>query len=407
VSGIEQADLRLGFIPLADCAPIAVAQARGLFAAEGLEVSLSREPSWANIRDKLQAGLIDAAHMLAPMALVSTVGAAGRAVPVLAPLALNSGGSAITVSAPLAAALGEIDARALQDPTAAARALARVVAMRRRRGEPALTFAAVFPYSMHAYELRYWMAAGGVDPDRDVRLVFTPPPRMAARLRSGEVDGFCVGAPWSEVSAAEGAGVILLRAGDLWPTGPDKVLGVLKPWAEARPRTLQALLRALIRAQLWADAPENREALADLLARPDYVDAPPSALARALQRSGVTFQRNAASFPWVSQAAWLLSQMARWGQLPPGVAIQAAARETYRPDLFRPAAEAVGVSAPVVDSKLEGAHDAPWALEGGLGPIAMPADRLFDGPPFDPDAAAAYVDGFEIRKLPAGGQPID
>ena len=389
MSGIEQADVRLGFIPLVDCAPIAVAVERGLFAAEGLQVSLSREPSWANIRDKLQAGLIDGAHMLGPMALASSAGAGGPAAPVVAPLALNSGGSAIAVSMALAAALGEADPRALSDPMAAARALGRVAALRRARRQPPLTFAAVFPFSMHAYELRWWMAEGGVDPDRDVRLVFTPPPRMAARLRSGEVDGFCVGAPWSEVSAAEGAGVILLRAGDLWPTGPDKVLGVLGPWAETRPATLQALLRALVAAQLWADAPENRAALAALLSRPEYVDAPAPVVRRALETSGVSFHRHAAGFPWISHAAWFLAQMRRWGQVPADVDAPAIARTVYRPDLYRTAAAALGVSAPATDLKPEGAHAAAWMAAGTLGPIPMPADRLFDGAIFEARDAQA------------------
>jgi ABC-type nitrate/sulfonate/bicarbonate transport system substrate-binding protein len=401
VSGIEQADLRLGFIPLVDCAPLAAAAELGLFAAEGLQVSLSREPSWANIRDKLQAGLVDAAHMLGPMALAAAAGVGGPAAPVVAPLALNSGGSAVAVSMSLAAGLGEADPRALSDPMAAARALGAVAARRRARGGPPLTFAAVFPFSMHAYELRWWMAEGGVDPDRDVRLVFTPPPRMAARLRSGEVDGFCAGAPWGEVAAAQGSGVVLFRGGELWPTGPDKVLGVLRAWAEARPRTLQALLRALIRAQLWADAPENRAALARLLARPDYVGAPASVIGEALERSGVSFHRAAAGFPWISQGAWFAAQMARWGQLPAGADAQALARAVCRPGLFRSAAAAVGASAPVRDSKPEGAHASAWSLAGTLGDLPMPADRMFDGRVFDPGQAAAYLDGFAIRRLAA------
>lgn len=402
---IEQPEIRLGFIALTDCAPLAVAKARGLFAAEGLTVELSREPSWANIRDKLHAGVIDGAHMLAPMVLASSLGVGGPGAEVIAPLALNSGGSSVAVSMSLAAELREASPGAMDDPAAAAQALGRVVELRRVRNRPSLRFAAVFPHSMHAYVLRYWMAQAGVDPDRDVRLVFTPPARMAARLRSGEVDGICVGAPWGELSAAEGAGAILFRAADFWPTGPDKVLGVLRAWADGRRGTLQALLRALIRAQLWADAPENREALAALLAAPEYVDAPRAVVLQALEGSGLVFSRQTAAFPWLSHAAWFLSQMRRWGQLPGNVDLGAAARAVYRPDLFRRAAGDLGVGAPLADSKPEGLHARPWRIEGTSGPLEMPPDRLFDGHPFDPEGAAAYADGFAIgmTRAPADG----
>ncbi len=320
MSGLSE--LRLGFIPLTDCAPLVAAQALGFFEEEGLAVELAREASWATIRDKVAVGALDGAHMLAPMAL-----AAGGEV--LAPLALNQNGSAVTVSTGLAAAMIE------------AGGLAEVVAARRASGQGPLTFAVVFPYSMHNYLLRDWLAAGGVDPDRDVRIVVIPPPRMVERMRAGEVDGFCVGAPWNAVAEAEGLGRILVTASQLWPGGPDKVLGVAATLAERRPDDLLACLRAMIRGAAWADDPANREDLIAILARPDRVDAPPAAIARALERE-IVFHRDGAGLPRREQGLWIASRMVRWGQLEASADLDALVDRVYRPDLYRAAAEISG-----------------------------------------------------------------
>lgn len=397
---MSASDLRLGFIPLADCAPLAVAEALGFFAAEGLKVELAREVSWANIRDKVQVRLLDAAHMLGPMPLAASLGIGGKRSGMLAPMALNLNGSAITVSKALGAEMRRLDPDGAAKSPRTARSLARVIEQRRAVGAPLLAFAAVFPFSMHAYELRYWLAEAGIDPDRDVRLLFIPPPQMAARLSSRDIDGFCVGAPWNAVAEAEGAGEILIRAREFWPAGPDKVLGVSEAFAERDPEALQALLRALIRAAAWADAPENRPNLAELLSRPEYVGEPAEVLRRSLVESpdALVFHRWAANFPWLSHAAWFLAQMRRWGQIDPATNIAAVSPAIYRPDLYRRAAKAVGVSTPLTDSKLEGAHESPWALEGDAGAIPMPPDRLFDQRAFDAGLTEAYAGGFAIRR---------
>jgi ABC-type nitrate/sulfonate/bicarbonate transport system substrate-binding protein len=369
--------LTLGFIPLTDCAPLVVAKDQGFFADEGLDVTLSREASWATIRDKVAVGALDGAHMLAPMALAATLGAGGDPVAMVAPLALNRNGSAVTVSAALALALRELGGA--KETPVTARALARLIARRREAGAPPLTFAVVFPYSMHNYLLRYWMGAAGIDPDRDVRLVVTPPPRMVEQLKAGAIDGFCVGAPWNAVAVAERVGEVLLRASDFWRAGPDKVFGATQAWAEARPDDLQATLRALLRAGAWADDPANRQALAELLARPEHVGASPDAVAWALNGE-IVFNRDDAAFPWRSHAAWFLSQMTRWGQIG-ARADTRAALQVYRPDLFRVAAAAVGQSAPAADSKIEGPH------------------AFFDGQVFDPDAAADYARHFAVGRV--------
>ena len=378
MSGLSE--LRLGFIPLTDCAPLIAAQAQGFFEDEGLAVELVREASWATVRDKVAVGALDGAHMLAPMALATAAEDPRRAV--LAPLALNRNGSAITVSTALSEALGGVTADLAGSPPSAAR-LQAVIAERRAGGDGPLTFAVVFPYSMHNYLLRYWLAQGGVDPDRDVRLVVIPPPRMVERMRAGEVDGFCVGAPWNAVAELEGVGRILAASSQLWPGGPDKVLGVSGSLAGQKPDELRALLRAIIRGAAWADAPENREAIIAHLAGPGRIEATPMAIARALQHE-LVFHREAAGLPRREHGLWFLSQMIRWGQIDADRDLEAIVDQVYRPDLYRDAALSLG---PV----LEPALVFPDAVE----PVET---RLFDGVTFDPAAARAYAERFAIGR---------
>jgi NitT/TauT family transport system ATP-binding protein/nitrate/nitrite transport system substrate-binding protein len=377
VSGL--ADLTLGFIPLTDCAPLVVAKAQGFFAEEGLEVALSREASWATIRDKVAFGALDGAHMLAPMAL-APMGLEGGSM--LAPLALNQNGSAITVSTRLAAMMSEADPGALAAPLVTAQALATVVALRRGQGAPPLTFAVVFPHSMHNYFLRYWLAQAGIDPDRDVRLVVTPPPRMVEHLRSGEIDGFCVGAPWNAAAVDEGLGESLIKASQFWPGGPDKVFGVTAAWAAGHGDELRAALRALIRASAWADEPGNHAELVALLSRPDHVGVEPEIVARAL-KSEIVFHRDAAGLPRREHALWFLSQMVRWGQVGPDLDLDPIADRVYRPDLFREAALSLG---PVVEPAQVFADAAP-------APSA-----LFDGASFNPADARGYAASFAVGR---------
>ncbi|MDB5451811.1 MAG: thiamine biosynthesis protein, partial [Caulobacteraceae bacterium] len=220
MTALETNDLRLGFIPLNDAAPLIVAKERGFFEGEGLRVDLSREASWANIRDKVAAGILDGGHMLAPMTLAASMGVGGERTPMTVPLSLNLNGSAVTVSTALAAAMRAIDPQGMAAHPRTAAPLARLIAARHAFGERPLIFAVVFPYSMHAYELRYWLAAAGIDPDRDLRLVVAPPQRMAERLAAGEIDGFCVTAPWNALSVSQGVGEIVVYASDIWRMGP-------------------------------------------------------------------------------------------------------------------------------------------------------------------------------------------
>ncbi|MDR7229676.1 NitT/TauT family transport system ATP-binding protein/nitrate/nitrite transport system substrate-binding protein [Caulobacter sp. BE264] len=377
-------DLRLGFIPLTDCAPLAVAKTMGFFAEEGLEVELSREASWATVRDKVAVGALDGAHMLAPMALAANGVAKGAEEGrIIAPLALNRNGSAVTVSSALAEAMRAVAPSALDGPLTMATALAGVAAARRTRGEPPLTFAVVFPASMHNYLLRYWLAEGGIDPDQDVRIVVIPPPRMVEQMRAGAVDGFCVGAPWNAVAEAEGVGRMLITASQFWPSGPDKILGMAAGFAASRPDDLKACLRAVMRAAAWADAPENREALVELLARPEWIGAAPETIARAL-RGEIVFHRDGAGLPRPEHGLWFASQMVRWGQVESGVDLAALVHSVYRPDLYRAAALSLD---PILDPAI--------SFEDAAQPVEA---RLFDRRLFDPAAPAAYAASFAIGR---------
>ncbi len=384
------ADLKLGFIPLTDCAPLVVAKSLGFFAEEGLDVSLSREASWATIRDKVAVGALDGAHMLAPMALAAAAGASGGLTldvgpSLIAPMALNRNGSAITVSKGLAAAMRAADPEAMAGQPASARALAHVIAERAGQGGAPLTFAVVFPYSMHNYELRYWLAQAGIDPDKDVRLVVTPPPRMVEQMRAGDIDGFCVGAPWNAVAEREGLGEIVITASAFWPGGPDKVFGVTEAWAHHYPDELRAALRALIRASAWADEPANRQDLIALLAGPEHVGVSPEVLGRALTDE-IVFHRDGAGVPRREHALWFLSQMVRWGQVSAGADLEAAADAVYRPDMFRAAALSAG-------PMLEPAQ----IFADGPGELAP----LFEGPAFDSRRAGPYAAAFSIGRARA------
>lgn len=311
--------LTLGFIPLTDCAPLVVARAKGFFVAEGLDVGLSREASWATIRDKVAYGALDGAHMLAAMALAATIEATREPEAMVAPMALNRNGAGLTLSRDLAAEIG---------------ATGSIAETLRRRGR-APVFAVVYPYSIHNYLLRNWLAEAGLDPGRDVRVVVTPPQRMVEQLADGRIDGFCAGAPWNTVAVEAGAGEMLATSKGLLPGAPDKVLGFSEAWAMRNPETVARLLRALSRAGEWADAPENRAELIALLAADDAVGAAPSALATALERE-IVFQRDGAGVAGREDGLWLLSQMRRWGQAAADVDAAVADR-VFRTDLLKAA----------------------------------------------------------------------
>ena len=376
--------LRIGFIPLIDAASTIIAADKGFAAAEGLDIELVREVSWSNVRDKLNLGLFDAAHLLAPVAIASSLGLGHIKVPIIAPFSLNLNGNAITVSPALhdeimAALEGEAN-----DPLATAQALSRVVAARRKAAVEPLTFGMTFPYSTHNYQLRFWMAAGGVDPDDDVRLVVLPPPYMVDSLASGQVDGFCVGAPWNAVAIDQRIGRILHFGPDILKRAVEKVLAVRQRWADDHPERLSALIRAHHAAAMFIEDAGNHDEVATILARPDRVNASVETIKAVLAgRLTITsggdvrvspdymlFGRDGVDRPDPSQATWLYAQMVRWGQTTFTSERLAIARATFRPDLYD---AAIGKTAVTVN------------------PVGA-----FKGPAINGDDIAGYLGAFPV-----------
>jgi two-component system, oxyanion-binding sensor len=384
--------LQIGLLRLADIAPLVVAKELGFFAAEGIDATLSVEPSWANIADKLTYGLLDGAVMLPPLAFAVNLGVRGTARPLVVPMSLSIGGNTVTLATGLAQSLSQNAASG--DALATARTLAAHIARRREHETPVL--AVVHAYSTHNLLLRYWLAAGGIDPDRDVKWMVVPPARVVDALRERQITGFCAGAPWGEVAARAGLGVTVATSRSIWSNGPEKVLAVSQSWAEKEPDALQALLRAALRAAQFCDCPENALRVAAILSDDRYLDMDADIILTSLpggardvrkwppSADASTFFANAATFPWRSQALWFLREMARWRYLGPDVDLPAAAAAVYRPDLYARAAAAVGASVPLIDSKPEGSHGAAWMLEARPSPIAMGPDLFCDGAVFDP-----------------------
>ncbi|MGJ0396040.1 MAG: CmpA/NrtA family ABC transporter substrate-binding protein [Methylocystis sp.] len=374
------AQVKIGFIPLVDAAALLIAAHKGFAAAEGLDVELIREVSWANIRDKLAIGRFDAAHLLAPMAVASTLGLGHVRVPLAAPINLAMNGNAVAVSMALhaeLAALGEI-----ADPGETARALANLVARRRAEGREPLTFGMTFPFSMHNYQLRYWMAEGGVDPDEDLRLIALPPPYMVENLARGQLDGFCVGAPWSSVAVDAGVGVILHFGCEIFERAPEKVLALRENFADDDPDLVAALIRAVCKGAAYVDAPQNLDEVSQILSRPEYVGVDAEIIRRVLTgrlrvNGQETRERNdyliigeaGALRPDPRQAAWIYAQMLRWGQTRYSPAMADTAKGVLRSDLF--------------DAAVGGAHDHREIA-------------AFAGPSFDGRSYGDYLAGFAI-----------
>jgi NitT/TauT family transport system ATP-binding protein len=383
--------IRIGFIPLADATALIVAVDKGFTAEEGVDVELVREVSWSNVRDKLNIGLFDAAHLLAPVAIASSLGLGHVKVPIIAAFGLGLNGNAITVSPALHASLKDAADGDLTDPLVSARALARVVMDRRARGEEPLTFGMTFPYSTHNYQLRFWMAAGGVDPDQDVRLIVLPPPYMVESLANKHVDAFCVGAPWNSVAVDLGIGHILHFVSEILQRAAEKVLAVRARWAEDHPDVFRRLVRAHGRAAEFVEDANNRDEVAAILSAPDRIAVAPDVIRRTLDgklkvspdgnyRTSdryLLIGRAGAARPDPVQAAWLYAQMVRWGQALMSAEGLTEAKATFRPDLFD---EILGPARPL--------------------PASEPVDRVgaFTGPPFDPDNLAAHLDGWKIRR---------
>ncbi len=376
-----------GFLPLLDSAILVATSELGFAEGENLKLTLVRETSWANIRDRLAVGHFQAAHMLAPMPIASNLGLSPLPVKLVAPMAMGLGGNAVTVSDRLFNKMAEEDGISVLDPAGSGRALARVIMARKAAGETPLRFAVVHPFSGHNYELRYWLAACGIDPERDVEIVIIPPPFMADALKAEAIDGYCVGEPWNSVAVEEGTGRFATVKAAIWKLSPEKVLGLKEDWASKNEETLDAMIRAMYRAAVWCQEPANRFQLARLLSQKQFLGIREDVILPALEGKLLTGggeraevadffvpSDHNATFPWKSHALWFYSQMVRWGHVEGSAANQAFARESYRPDIYRRAVGPLGVNLPSGDITPDNAGE---------------ARGFFDCAPFDPENPVA------------------
>lgn len=392
---------RIGFLPLVDAALPILAHELGFAAEAGVEVQPVRDMTWATVRDRLLYGHTDAAHLIAPLAIATALGRDRPPVELAVPFVLGLNGNAVTFSTTLAKEVGL--GATLGDPAAIGAAL-RSVAVARKPARP-LRFGVVHRYSSHNYMLRYWLAGVGIRPDEDVEIVVTSPPFAADALAAGEVDGICVGEPWNSIAVDRGVGHIALATAQIWRRGVEKVLAMRTAIADERRDAVLALIRALHKAAAHFVDPEAAEECAAILARSEYLDAPKDAVLRAvtdririvpggnpLHYPDFMFQyREAANFPWRSQAAWLYSQMTRWDGLSYSPRDAATATDVFRPDLYRAALAGSGAPLPGASSKLEGGLEGPTGAGSVQGRLMLGSDRFFDGRAFDPDDIERYL----------------
>ena len=400
-----------GFMPLFDSAVLIAAKELGFAEREGVALTLHRETSWANIRDRIAIGHFDVAHMLGPMPIACNLGLTPLSSDTIVPFALGLGGNCVTVSNTVWAGMVAHGAKPDLDPAGAGAALRRFIEERTVAGLEPLRFAVTHPHSGHKYELSYWLAACGIDPLRGVDIVIVPPPFMADALGAGRIDGYCVGEPWNSASVARGTGHIATVKAAIWKNSPEKVLGVRKAWAEDYAAALSALLRAMHLSARWCQDAANRTELAKLMARPEFLGLPPEmqmpilsgelnvggGVVRQVEDFFLPFDK-AANFPWKSQALWFYTQMVRWGQVGQSAANAAIARDCYRPDLYRAALKPLGVALPGANSKVEGALKAATPVGSAGASLVLGPDGFFDGQMFDPDRIDDYL---ERQKAPS------
>jgi nitrate/nitrite transport system substrate-binding protein len=414
---LEKDELKLGFIKLTDMAPLAVAYELGYFEDEGLFVKLEPQANWKVLLDRVITGELDGAHMLAGQPLGATIGF-GTPAHVVTAFSMDLNGNGITVSNDVWAAMKKnvpLGADGKPVHPIRADALKPVVDAYRAAGKP-FKMGMVFPVSTHNYELRYWLAAGGIHPGyytsadvsgqvgADVLLSVTPPPQMPATLEAGTIHGYAVGEPWNQQAVIKGIGVPVVTDYEIWKNNPEKVFGVTAEWAAANPNTHVALVKALIRAAIWLDANDNanRQAAVEMLSRPEYVGADRAVIANSMtgtfeyERGDKrpvpdfnVFFRYFATYPYYSDAVWYLTQMRRWGQIAEQKTdswYDATAKSVYRPDVYLRAARAL-----VAEGKAK-EQDFPWTSDG----YRAPTHDFIDGVTFDARKPNAYIDSLKI-----------
>lgn len=344
--------LRLGFMPLCDCAPLLVADALGLFHAHGLTVSLTPLAAWVALRDRIAIGQLDGGQLLSPMPVAAALGLGGIASELRVVSVLARQGNTITLGARLMAEIADAAPELAALRPLPARALAAALAARRARGAAPPSVAVVFPYSSHNYLLRHWLAEAGIDPEHDVRLRAVPPPLVADELAEGHIDGFCAGQPWGSRAVDLRCGQIALTTADIWPGHPEKVFAVAAARLERAPEQIDAAVAALIEAGMWLSDAANTAEAANILHARAMPNVPRAVIAQALSRDiviaadeapvatpGLQFHA-AATYPHPEHGAWWLSQMQRWLHAPdaPGVI-----NRLWRPEVWRRGAAIAGV----------------------------------------------------------------
>jgi ABC-type nitrate/sulfonate/bicarbonate transport system substrate-binding protein len=366
---LEKTHLRLGFVSLADAAPLVAAKLLEFGHAHGLTLELLRQPSWAALRDKLLAGELDAAHALYGLPYGVQLGLGGPQTDMAVLMVLNRNGQAITLSNRLADALTE------------QRTLPQALATLGRKP----VFAQTFPTGTHAMWLYYWLASQGVHPLRDIESVVIPPPQMVAALAEDRLDGLCVGEPWNAAAEARGVGRTIAYSSEVWPDHPEKVLACRRDFVSQHPNTARALVQTMLEACRWLDGPGHRDEIARWLVRPEYIGIDEALIARRLAREGVSpesnrlpvrfFEDGTVNYPRAADGVWFLTQYERWGMIARRDDYREIAAAINQTQLYREAAQSIGIAIP--------AETASQVLIDG---------RVWDGS--DPQG---YAQGFEIR----------
>lgn len=394
---------KIGFLPLVDAVLPIIAHESGIAARHGISIEMVKDPSWATVRDRLIYGHTDAAHLLAPLAIATSIGLDQITTPLAAPFMLGLNGNAITVSLKIAAQLG-LDGKTIPDVKSTGLKFAALAKETAANGQK-LRLAVVHRHSSHNYILRYWLAASGCDPETDVEIIVVPPPYVADALMNGEVDGSCVGEPWSSVAVERGVGQIITTTNQIWSRGVEKILAFRKTLLDERRTEVETLLRSLHEAGQFISSPANVVECASILSRPEYIGQPADLILRALTNHMVLVRgepekltkdflllhQEASNFPWRSQAMWLYSQMVRWGHAPGTIKGFTAAADVFRPDIYRSAMTGTNAVLPGASAKVEGAIQHPTGASTVSGRLILGPDSFFDGHKFDPDQPMQYL----------------
>ncbi|HMP81965.1 MAG TPA: CmpA/NrtA family ABC transporter substrate-binding protein [Verrucomicrobiota bacterium] len=414
-ANLEKTDLKFGFIKLTDCVPIIIAKEMNYFEDEGLYVTVEAQSNWKILLDRVISGELDGAHMLAGQPIAATIGF-GTKAHVITAFSMDLNGNGITLGNAIWEQMKEMNPSLAKDPIERplkADLLKPVVQKLKSEGTP-MKMGMVFPVSTHNYELRYWLASGGISPgyytatdttgtkDADVLISVTPPPQMPATLAQGTIQGYCVGEPWNQQAVIKGIGVAPITDYEIWKNNPEKVFGVTAEWDKKNPNTHVAVVKALIRAGKWLDAsPENRKKACEILSKPEYVGADVKVIANSMtgtweyHKGDVrpmpdfnVFFRYYATYPYYSDCIWYLTQMRRWGQITeakPDEWYLATAKEVYKPETYMKAAEAL-----IKEGKLK-ADEVP-KTDGFKAPTA----EFIDGIEYDGKKPNDYLKKFPI-----------